>query len=76
MNAFNPSTRKGEPGRPLKSRLAWSTEQVLGQTGLHRETPSQKEKFSNSLWCESARGTHVEMEGRLARVFTPRGSQS
>ena len=57
-------------------RPVWSTEQVLGQTGLHRETPSQKEKFSNSLWCESARGTHVEMEGRLARVFTPRGSQS
>ena len=44
MNAFNPSTRKGEPGRPLKSRLAWSTEQVLGQTGPHRETLSQKKK--------------------------------
>jgi hypothetical protein len=29
-------------GRSLSSRPAWSTEQVAGQPGLHRETLSQQ----------------------------------
>jgi DNA segregation ATPase FtsK/SpoIIIE-like protein len=41
---FNPSTREAEAGRFLSSRPAWSTERVLGQPGLYRETLSQKNK--------------------------------
>ena len=40
MRAFNPSTGEAETGEVLSSRPAWSTEQVPGQTGLHRETLS------------------------------------
>jgi hypothetical protein len=43
-HAFNPSTWEAEAGRYLSSRPAWSTERVPGQTGLHRETLSQKKK--------------------------------
>jgi hypothetical protein len=42
-HAFNPSTWKAEAGGFLSLRPAWSTEQVLGQPGLHRETLSQKQ---------------------------------
>jgi hypothetical protein len=45
--AFNPSTREAEAGGFLSSRPAWSTEYVLGQPGLHRETLSQKNKNKN-----------------------------
>jgi hypothetical protein len=41
--AFNPSTWEAEAGGFLSSRLAWSTEWVPGQPGLHRETQSQKQ---------------------------------
>jgi hypothetical protein len=41
---FNPSTWEAEEGGSLSSRPAWSTEWILGQPGLHRETLSQKEK--------------------------------
>ena len=41
---FNPSTWKAEADDSLSLRPAWSTEQVPGQPGLHRETLSQKEK--------------------------------
>jgi hypothetical protein len=58
-DTFNPSTREAEAGRFLSSRPAWSTEWVLGQPGLHRETLSQKNKnkqtnkpsFPNSSPC-------------------------
>lgn len=41
--AFDPSTRReAEGGRSLNSMLAWSTERVLGQPGLHREALSWK----------------------------------
>jgi hypothetical protein len=43
-HAFNPSTREAEVGKFLSSRPAWTTEWVPGQPGLHRETPSQKNK--------------------------------
>jgi hypothetical protein len=45
--AFNPSTREAEAGGFLSSKPAWSTEQVSGQPGLHRETLSQKQKQTN-----------------------------
>jgi hypothetical protein len=41
-HASNPSTREAEAGRPLSSRLAWSTKQVPGWLGLHRETLSKQ----------------------------------
>jgi hypothetical protein len=44
VHTFNPSTLEEEAGEFLSSRPAWSTEWVLGQPGLHRETLSQKKK--------------------------------
>jgi hypothetical protein len=44
VHAFNPSTWEAEAGEFLSSRPAWSTEQVPGQPGLHRETLSRKTK--------------------------------
>jgi hypothetical protein len=38
--AFNPSTQEAEVGRSLSLRSACSTEQVPGQSELHRETLS------------------------------------
>jgi hypothetical protein len=43
-HAFNPSTWEAEAGGFLSSRLAWSTEWVPGQPGLHRETLSQNKQ--------------------------------
>ena len=40
VRAFSPSTWEAETGRSLNSRSAWSTKQVPGQPGLHRETLS------------------------------------
>ena len=39
---LNPSTWEAEAGRSLSSRPAWSTDQVPGQPGLHRETINQQ----------------------------------
>ena len=36
-HALNPNTWEAEAGGFLSSRLAWSTELVPGQPGLHRE---------------------------------------
>ena len=44
VHTFNPSAWKAEAGGSQGSRPAWSTEQVLGQPGLHRETLSQNKK--------------------------------
>ena len=43
-HTFNLSTWEAEAGGFLSSRLAWSTECVPGQPGLHRETLSQNTK--------------------------------
>ena len=43
-HTFNPRTWKAEAGRFLSLRPAWSIEWAPGQPGLHRETPSQKNK--------------------------------
>jgi hypothetical protein len=47
-HAFNPSTWEAEAGGFLSSRPAWSTEWVPGQSGLHRETLSWKQKTNNN----------------------------
>jgi hypothetical protein len=48
-HAFNPSTWEAAAGGFLSLRLAWSTELVPGQPGLHRrETPSQKTKTTTT----------------------------
>jgi hypothetical protein len=44
VQAFSSSIWEAEVGGFLSSRPAWSTEWVLGQPGLHRETLSQKTK--------------------------------
>jgi hypothetical protein len=43
-HTFNPSTWEAKAGRFLSSSSAWSTKQVPGQPGLHRETLFQKKK--------------------------------
>jgi hypothetical protein len=43
-HTFNITIQEAEAGGSVSSRLAWSTEQVLGQPGLHRETLTQKKK--------------------------------
>jgi hypothetical protein len=42
MYGFKSSTREAEAGRSLSLKSAWSTEQVLGQPRLHKETLSTK----------------------------------
>jgi hypothetical protein len=44
VHTFNLSTWEAEAGGFLSSRPAWSTEQVPGQPGLHRETLFRKTK--------------------------------
>jgi hypothetical protein len=47
LHAFNPSTWEAEAGGFLSLRPAWSTKQVPGQPGLHRETLSQNKTKQN-----------------------------
>ena len=49
VHAFSPSTQEAEKGGSLSSRPAWSTKQVPGQPGLHRETLSWKTKKKKSI---------------------------
>jgi hypothetical protein len=42
VHTFNPSTQKAQAGRSQSSRPAWSTEQIPGQGGLHRENTDLK----------------------------------
>jgi len=44
VHTFNPSAQEAEAGRSMSSGLVWSTEQVPGQPGLHRETVSKHTK--------------------------------
>jgi hypothetical protein len=46
---FNPSIYEAGAGRSLSSRVAWFTEQVLGQPGLHREILSQNIKINKLI---------------------------
>jgi hypothetical protein len=48
-HAFNPSTWEAEASRFLSLRPVWSIEFVPAQPGLHRETPSQKNKKQKNL---------------------------
>jgi hypothetical protein len=43
-HAFSPSTPEAKAGISLSSSPAWSTDQIPGQQGLHRETLSQKKQ--------------------------------
>ena len=45
---FSPSTQETEAGRSLCLRPAWSTKNVPGQPGLHRETLSQNKTKQNN----------------------------
>jgi hypothetical protein len=47
-HAFNPSTQEAEAGGFLSLRPAWSTKWVPGQSGLYRETLSQKNQNNNN----------------------------
>jgi hypothetical protein len=44
VHAFNPSTWEAETDGSLSSRPVWSSEQVPGQPGLHRETLTQEKR--------------------------------
>jgi hypothetical protein len=55
-HTYNPSTWEAEAGRFLSSKPAWSTEQVPGQPGLHRETLSQKTKNQNKNKKQKGKG--------------------
>jgi hypothetical protein len=44
VHNFNLSTQKAEASGSMSLRPAWSTERVLGQPRLYRETLSQKNK--------------------------------
>ena len=51
VHIFNLSTREAEAGGSLNSRPAWTTEQVPGQPGTHREALSTKTKQNkNRSW--------------------------
>ena len=41
VDAFDLSTQEAEAGKSLSSRPAWSTQQVPGHPGIHREILSQ-----------------------------------
>ena len=44
VHVFNHSMQEAEVGRSLSSRPAWSTELVLGQSGLQRKILSQRRR--------------------------------
>jgi hypothetical protein len=44
VHAFSPGTQEAEASKSLNLGPTWSTEQVSGHPGLHRETLSQKNK--------------------------------
>jgi hypothetical protein len=48
-HAFDPSTLEARASVSLSLRLAWCTEQVSGQPGLHRETKQNKRDLG-SIW--------------------------
>jgi hypothetical protein len=48
VHPLNTSICEAEAGRSLSLRLAWSTEQVLGHSGPHRETMLQKQTLNNT----------------------------
>lgn len=57
MHDFNPSTWKAEAGSP-SLRQAWSTDQVLGQQGLHKEILSQKKLIIMIIMIGSGMEAH------------------
>jgi hypothetical protein len=49
VHTFDPSTGEAEVDRSQSSRPAWSTEWILRQPELYRETLSQKTKNKTKL---------------------------
>jgi hypothetical protein len=60
VHTFNPSTWEAEAGGFLSSRPAWSTEWVLGQPGLHRETLSRKNQKEKRKRKEEVNQIYLE----------------
>ena len=62
-HSFNPNTQEAEAGGSLSWRPAWSTEQVQGQPGLHREPLSDKNK--QTKWRRLHMGGGRRLESTL-----------
>ena len=60
-HTFNPSTQEAQAGGSLNLRPVWSTQQVPGQPGLHRET----------LFCKANVGVCVRA-GEMAQGLRAR----
>jgi hypothetical protein len=90
-HTFNPSTWEAEAGGFLSLRPAWSTQWVLGQPGLHRETLSLKKNknknkkrlkvvvysFNPSTWeAKAARTTQKNKKHSLEIWGDARHSQT
>jgi hypothetical protein len=69
VHDFNPSTREAETGRFLSSRPAWSTEWVLGQPGLHRETLSRKNKQQQQKPNQPTKQTNLNFYEQSCRLL-------
>lgn len=63
--------REAEGGRSLNSMLAWSTERVLGQPGLHREAPSWEEKRKKNAAARDGLSLHICLMPLLNFAQTP-----
>ena len=53
-HAFNFRNQEREAGRPMGLRPMWSTEQVPGKPGLHRETLSQQKEDNEHKSLENS----------------------
>jgi hypothetical protein len=75
-HVFNPSTWEAEAGGFLSSKPAWSTEDVPGQPGLHRETLSRKKKkVGGGGWRDGSvvKSTDCSSEGPEFKSQQPHG---
>ena len=65
-HTFNLSTQEAESGRSLSSKPAWSTEQVLGQPGLHRQILSGRKKKGKEREQERKKKIQIQQQEILA----------
>ena len=73
-HTFNPSTQEAEADRSLSSRPAWSTETVLGQSVLHRETISQNKTTTKEYVIRKGTMLYTNSPGFLGGGAKPGGS--
>ena len=66
--AFNPSTQEAEAGGSLSLWPVWSTEQVLEQPGLHKETLSQKNLTNQTYKTTTTTELGTKWKRRLPEV--------